>query len=113
MIVDIEAGNITIAIICGWTYKEEDYTYYGFTRNIPMTRKRWFSPSGVDTLVLPDYFNDLNAMHEAEKVLTGETKDKYINQLVFGSITNGDSHVLFATAAQRAEAFLKVFGLDF
>jgi len=56
---------------------------------------------------LPDYLSDLNAMHEAEKVLTGNARDAYINYLVMRSISDGDSHVLFATAAQRAEAFLR------
>lgn len=54
---------------------------------------------------VPDYLSDLNAMHEAEKVLTLEQKSVYcleLNKLIYG---------MCATAAQRAEAFLKTLGL--
>jgi len=34
-----------------------------------------FGTSGI----LPDYLNDLNAMHEAEKVLTAEQRRSYVN----------------------------------
>lgn len=53
----------------------------------------------------PDYLNDLNAMHEAEKTMTGLQRDAYFDRLVwFGP-------PLFATAAQRAEAFGRTLGL--
>ena len=56
----------------------------------------------------PDYLNDLNAMHEAEKVLTSPQWDKYTVALLFAT-----EHRMFcaATAAQRAEAFLKTLNL--
>ena len=53
---------------------------------------------------VPDYLNDLNAMHEAEKVLlTKEQRRKYVRTLFQTTNTDWDSHC--ATAAQRAEAF--------
>lgn len=66
----------------------------------------------------PDYLNDLNAMHEAEKNLKSKQKvdywnwlDKFVGNpptdniyLVWGDAT-------FATAAQRAEAFLRTLNL--
>jgi hypothetical protein len=79
---------------------------------------------------LPDYLNDLNAMHEAEKSLedkdeNGRLMAEYAswklssvceiyspkNELVHayaGSI--GNYLLVHATAAQRAEAFLKTIG---
>lgn len=54
---------------------------------------------------LPDYPSDLNAMHEAEKVLTLDQYYKYSGRLL------GKIGGLSATAAQRAEAFLRTLGL--
>jgi len=60
---------------------------------------------------LPDYLNDLNAMHEAVKSLPQNLKPRYFACLcavVSGAISlNGYSEATEATAAQRAEAFLK------
>lgn len=57
---------------------------------------------------LPDYLNDLNAMHEVEKILPQwvdgsykGTRYHYIHEL--GMIESP----VWATAAQRAESFLK------
>ena len=56
---------------------------------------------------LPDYLNDLNAMHEAEKVIRerADRVDSYLDQL------DGAMSGVHATAAQRAEAFLRTLGL--
>lgn len=57
-----------------------------------------------------DYLNDLNAMHEAEKVLTDEQLADMAETLgVDADDAPADSWrlLLRATAAQRAEAFLK------
>jgi len=52
---------------------------------------------------VPDYLNDLNSMHEAEKsVYALDMKHKYFKELFV--IAEDMWH---ATAAQRAEAFLK------
>ena len=65
---------------------------------------------------LPDYCNDLNAMHEAEKVIKDGPWDTYIEAL--DSIVNPIWRmtkdfeqwcIARATAAQRAEAFCRVF----
>lgn len=58
-----------------------------------------------------DYLNDLNAMHEAEKVLTQQQRTAYIFRLqtMMGGQSFGENY--FATATQRAEAFLRVTGL--
>jgi dissimilatory sulfite reductase (desulfoviridin) alpha/beta subunit len=53
---------------------------------------------------IPDYLNDLNAMHDAEKMLTNEQRGIYcmrLSTLLYGHCT---------TAAQRAEALLRTIG---
>ena len=59
----------------------------------------------------PDYLNDLNAMHEAEKVfLKMETLcfwETYSNRL---TTSLGCLDIFHATATQRAEAFLRTIG---
>jgi len=61
---------------------------------------------------VPDYLNDLNAMHEAEKFLSrGEHYNQtgefglYVKNLDL--VRCGRLHLIEATAAERAEAFLR------
>lgn len=54
--------------------------------------------------VLPDYLNDLNAMHEAEKVLTRPQVERYVG--CFSNIMDMEE-AMRVTAKQRAEAFLR------
>lgn len=65
---------------------------------------------------IPDYLNDLNAMHEAEKAAFGGNimawssyGDEVVN--IFLKIGGQWRPTLTATAAQRAEAFLKTLKL--
>jgi len=66
---------------------------------------------------LPDYLNDLNAMHEAEKTMNDHTYGEYSVKLntIACNIQCGNKsscgYTISATAAQRAEAFLKTLGL--
>jgi hypothetical protein len=71
--------------------------------------------------IVPDYLSDLNAMHAAEKVLPVEEQGQYIcwiNDIVKAqpwSERDGISYEdawleVHATAAQRAEAFLRTIG---
>lgn len=55
-----------------------------------------------------DYLNDLNALHEIERMLTGTLWDTYIERLE--DIT-GTRHLVWATAAQKCEALLRTLGL--
>jgi hypothetical protein len=92
--------NKTIAEACGWLY------YDG-----------WNHPDGSNHL--PDYCTDLNAMHEAEKLLTTQQKENDY-QIFLEAITRRDKPGLtfglaaylfcHATARERAEAFLKTLG---
>jgi hypothetical protein len=92
--------QIAIAKACGYTDCSETGTYGTFNN-------KWIE--------IPDYLNDLNAMHEAEKVLPHKslTQDyfnvgygRYQSILCEMSLTP-----FFATAAQRAEAFLRTLNL--
>jgi hypothetical protein len=53
-----------------------------------------------------DYLGDLNAMHEAERFLTPSERMKYIAELFNLPTAECESNV-FATAEQKAKAFLK------
>ena len=77
----------------------------------------WF-PEGKNygSQGIPNYLNDLNAMHEAEKVLDPKGKDcgyEYWLRTVC-HIPERESakgrYFYRATAAQRAEAFLRTIG---
>jgi hypothetical protein len=93
-----EKINIAIAEACGWTGFNPD--------NIPdCLQYTARSPSGKWGLI-PDYCNDLNAMHEAEKVFTTALYCRYINELCDLTI-KGNNSMYMATARQRAEAFLR------
>ena len=93
---------------CGWTD-------IGFAR---------FGGTGLDPLDglrddLPDYLNDLNAMHEAEKkLLTVNQQNRYqteIAEICWSDEERGNNQVVFnqltASATQRAEAFLRTLNL--
>lgn len=69
-----------------------------------------------DGMVLPAFFHDLNAMHEAEKALSDlQWLDGYFQNLNFvvGSppLGAGLKPHIHATAAQRAEAFGRTLNL--
>jgi hypothetical protein len=115
-----EAQRIAIAEACGWRN----------VRKEPPFDKPWDAPLGTSPRAtysgegfekVPDYLRDLNAMNEAEKVLTNDDADSgsqwsYVQQLIH--ITKAESMemhrevfiVSTATAAQRAEAFLRTLG---
>lgn len=60
----------------------------------------------------PDYCHDLNAMHEAEKLVVqaGGTWTGYISSLHETSLVENCSMIWHATARQRAEALLRTIG---
>ena len=94
---------IAAATYCGW---RRHYTSDG--------HEKWVNKSDPyainhDFEDIPHYLEDLNAMHEAEKNLTGLNRHTYIGYLN-RIVCRDDSTVLndstFATAVQRAEAFV-------
>ena len=56
----------------------------------------------------PDYLNDLNAMHEAEKALRNQFTT--LEEVYWRNLAYVQPHPIFATAVQRAEAFLRTVG---
>ena len=88
-----EQINIAIAEACGWDSDDiaRGYTLCQFSESVP------------------NYCNDLNAMHEAEKIFDNALYCRYIDELCTQAI-KGKNSMYLATAAQRAEAFLKTIG---
>lgn len=81
------------------------------------TGERWLDPDGDIGLTPPDYSSDLNAMHEAEKVLFQSGHTDMLNQNYWHELWRvcGDDYfktttAAHATACQRAEAFLRTVG---
>jgi hypothetical protein len=100
-----EEQRIAIAEACGWNYIDSKTIY----------------PRGIKdgvTLELPDYLNDLNAMHDAEKVLTQDQMidySRHVGKLVTSHLPASraawmDFKLINSTASQRAEAFLRTIG---
>ena len=107
-----EQKRIKIAEACGWKWESR----------LRGAIKVWNKPPLMlfHDHELPDYFNDLNAMHDAEKVLlVGTAKEvihainRYTEELcrILGCLGTALFQFAHATAAQRAEAFGKTLGL--
>lgn len=93
-----EQKQIAIAEACGWNIIE-------VINGVPFG----ILDSRIDTSprIIPDYLNDLNAMHEAEKMLTPLQWFDY-SALLTKIVGPKDQEYylnLHATAAQRAETF--------
>lgn len=109
--------QIAIAEACGW----QDVIGYDDGKVIGLSPEFTEAqcPEGSDEYV-PDYLHDLNAMHEAEKLLDDKSEDiksLYLDWLRLGMDPDDflnpfkwDWFRVRATAAQRAEAFLRTIG---
>lgn len=111
-----EAQRIAIAKACGWKHDYDETYLMAF----------WSSPKGERLENCPDYPSDLNAMAQAEETLSPHCNDndleeernaqRYEHVLIsvlhdtdpFLGASLGD--LWHATAAQRAEAFLRCIG---
>lgn len=117
-----EQQRIAIAEACGW---KREYTFISQDiGSLGEEIQAWIAPDGTTSVVaLPDYLNDLNAMHEAEKVLDAMQRAKFAEELayvVLAVFNNPETEFVFsrcslfvfahATASQRAEAFLRTIG---
>jgi len=98
--------NEKIAVLCGWKAPNHP-DCKAVTEGWDTSDKWWIDLEGKLRMCrdIPKYCDDLNAMHEAEKVLVSDQRFAYWHEL--NNIVMGTVHVTFATAAQRAEAFLK------
>jgi hypothetical protein len=86
-----EQINIAIAEHCGFNL--EEYR---------------MEEGGINVAAIPDYCNDLNDMHDAEKELYANEQDDYWNEL--WNLCGSEFGICHATSRQRAEAFLKTIG---
>lgn len=99
-----EKQRIAIAEACGWKKAEP-----------PNTPVWWKNGEWVSIIYdLPDYLSDLNAMHEAEKVL--KVEQHFTFQVELARVINTITYplnfaLLHSTASQRAEAFLRTLNL--
>ena len=122
-----EQQRIAIAESCGWKMhtvaKDDPYTctHCGIHYS-PMIWRAWEIPylwcNKNNETQPPNYLNDLNAMHDAEKVLFPvKVHDLHGPDLVkeYGAILQHlccghPGGAIRATASQRAEAFLRTIG---
>lgn len=97
-----EQQRIAIAEACGWKIISNfgSGVVYGQNPNYPSSNQ------------VPDYLNDLNAMHEAELTLL---KSDCLLWHRYASFLDSDyvnqPYTVGATAAQRAEALLRTLNL--
>ena len=97
-----EQINIAIAKACGWT----DITLRPHDMGELPPRLVGFHKETGERKFLPNYCNDLNAMHEAEETLTlQQLADMRISLTHFEG-----SRAFHSTAHQRAKAFLRAIG---
>lgn len=110
--MDKEKQRIKIAEVCGW-------------RLFSSFLNLWAPPGHIveydcDAYPLPDYLNDLNAIHKAIRILTDAQRIIFRTHLTkvwtwnynsrCGHFPNHDDSCN-ATAEQRAEAFLRTLDL--
>jgi len=109
-----EKQRVAIAEACGWTAQKDIERFWrAVDASGDMTHELWVSESNVWAAGIPNFLDDLNAMHEAEKVLIGDEPENselwsdYQTNLVIACPAYLSYH---ATASQRAEAFLRTIG---
>jgi hypothetical protein len=105
--VTAEEKRIKIAEACGWTDVRMAHQILIGTR-----------PDGAVWMQIPDYLNDLNAMHSAEKGLLFSGRMRFRKELqkkmsegMDGICLVAIEECIHATAAHRAEAFGRTFNL--
>lgn len=100
--------NIAIAEACGWTEihtHPSDGMLWGQHPSCPDERNEYYD------YPIPDCCHDLNAMHEAEKVMSDDQYHTGYKQTLASLVgLSGNMRVPSATARQRAEAFLRTIG---
>lgn len=101
-----EQINQRIAEACGWTEIHDSGPWHN--------HKPWGYPpqppgtGGNAYKYVPDYCADLNAMHEAEMTLTEYQRESIYPRMMGG--WRNPTKPIYATARQRAEAFLRTLG---
>lgn len=105
-----EAQRIAIAEACGWELKSNGLSPMWSWQNESLTHRiKWASHKEMASQgVLPDYLNDLNAMHEAESFIMDDDPHAYGSYAC--NLYEEYGNTVHLTAAQRAEAFLRTIG---
>jgi len=102
-----EKQRIAIAEACG-------YTHVRIVKCIEGLPDHCIGHHPAQPHSIPDYLNDLNAMHEAEKVLDvnieSEDSARYEYSRQVYRIVESRRQPFRSTAAERAEAFLRTLG---
>lgn len=92
--------NAAIAQLCGWV-------------NVFVDKQTGTLPPVRAIMSIPDYVEDLNAMHDAEKIMTPKQVTTYKKELVNSRTDEGADYayqnIALSTSSQRAKAFLKTF----
>lgn len=108
--------NRRIAIACGWLDIKEQADDCGTTGlcGVPARHANAVGLGSAFDYTIPNYYGDLNAMHEAENTLKDEQKFPYMEE-IYNLTDSPDAlecgwYLTNATAAQRAEAFLRTIG---
>lgn len=110
-----EQQRVAIAKACGWTAQKDIERFWrAVDASGNMTHELWVSESNVWAAGIPNFLNDLNAMHEAEKVLPHQLSHIDYWQKGYGRFQTLLAELTItpysATASQRAEAFLRTIG---
>lgn len=112
-----EQIRVMIAEACGWRWSLNHAGYRYMANGGGYGLAQGDEPMCEDAMRdIPDYLSDLNAMHEAEKVLTDEQWEFYADHLLWR--TGADSHSSYtacrvgcsAKPILRAHAFLLATG---
>jgi hypothetical protein len=120
-----EEKQIAIAQVCGWKWIQTNHdaksgligTNSSHSGNIPYQGRNYPSNKHLPIYgkAIPDYFNDLNAMHEVENkciYVNGEVEtDLALDYAMNLVIAAPAGRSMNATAAQRAEAIGKTLNL--
>lgn len=122
-----EQQRIAIAKACGWTAEQDSNGYWrAVNKKHGNAVELWLSEQNVWSVGIPDYLNDLNAMHKAKKILSDSQKRKW-GELCVEMTNDFPQHIVLycknsvsgeniytvanLTAAQEAELLLKTLGL--
>lgn len=109
-----ELQQIKIAEACGWTFVD-------FQGIILCREPEWEAGRAKTLEAIPNYLNDLNAMHKAKQALWKMDWDyryifnDHLANIIKGRIVNRNEWdaetLLDATAEQQAESFLRTLNL--
>lgn len=100
-----EAQRIAIAEACGWVLSSSGKPY-GWPRGC--------SGGDMPPGIIPNYLNDLNAIHEAEAILKDEKSHRFgivlLDVVESHGIPASRFNHIHASAQHRCEAFLRTIG---